>query len=792
MNRITTGIVLALAAAFLMGCGGSSAPAPEGPDNNGNGGNNNPNFLDVAAPQSITGDHSVTTVPGQLNVETGATEAQFTAIADKFGYEVLKFDEGHATVQVPVGGETVAADLLEKEFTVISAEPVQRINTPKINYSNLTEFQKSVSIYPGDPFYSDRPISLDTDGTNFGLFNEIGQGQPMNFQGFPTAWDIAMNPGPANAQVSVAIIDAGFFDYTINPRGDFNAALLDAAASGSIDGAGNFTAGFAAATWELDDDGDMTTRDFPWRNTGELMLGILAADHNTFRPFGIDLDGSATIDPDEIWNEGMAGVNPGEDENGNFTGAVSYILIKTGSLNVDTWSFTDNEIAASIDHAVASGANIILLGMFGNAAPSAVVTTAIANARNSDVLVIAPAGDVVESFNGTGFDNAPVDITVNPVTPGSDLGVLSVAGTGLNKVDPTTLPPLGGGEANPGNGWSPLINAPFNDDIYGVASLWSNTGASMAAVGFSMGFSWEPYLINGDGVVDPVVMVPGENYALTIDRFGTSGAAAYVAGAASQVFQTLTFANGGTPPNDDDVQAELLAAAGAPIPGTLQGGILNAGLAMASAINGGSLVSVEPALQFTAPGGNTANWLSQPADAVTRGTDISINPTVINGTAPFTLTVTWGEGKPDAVVNNWNSGDIVTLVGGYDLLGVHAIGVTVEDSNGLTASAIIVFQVINPLAATITVETATGATASPAALKAGTAYRFKANPANVYTGNGNVTTYSWDFNGDSTEDATGPSPVFTFPSAGNNTVTLTITETLRPDTVRTLDVTVIP
>lgn len=769
MKRLTTGILLAFAAAFIFGCGGSSAPTPGGGDNNG--GNNDSNGLSVAAPDSISGSHNVTTVPGQLNVATGATQAQFKALAGKFGYSVLSFKSGHATVQVPVGKEDEAAANLVKQYSVISAERVNVINTPAVRY-NQAVGTKNASFYPLNPWYSDGGVGLSDDGgspAKLILANIIGQGQPMNFQGFPTAWDVSLSPAVAAEPVSIALIDAGWFDYSTVDRPMLDETILDPVNSGSVDGAGNFTPGLAAATWDINDDGDPNTVDPPYRDAGEKMLGVLAADINAYLPWDlVDFDGDSIPD---VWNEGLAGINPN----------ANYILIKTGTLNVDQWSFSDNELAASIDHAVAAGANIILLGMFGNAAPSATLTTAVDNARAAGVLVIAPAGDVVDSFNGSGFDDTPVD--VSGVSPAGAAGVLSVAGTGLNRIQPP-LPDVNGNPNN-GIGWDPLINAPFDSDINTVAS-WSNTGADMAGVGFGMGFTIHPYIY--DQPAADRIAFPGYNYLLTIDRFGSLWAAAYTAGAASQVYQTLTNVNGST--DDDAVEAELLAAAGGPIPGTTQAGILNAGFAEASAINGGNIISVLPPLSFTAPGGDTAAWLSQAADGVDRGTDLSIQPTVVNATDPITLTVNWGDGSAPTVVNGWTSGSIVTKTGGYADLGAYAITVTAEDANSLTASAIVIIHVINPLSANITIESATGSAVGAAALKKATTYRFNANPANVFTGAGNTTTFSWDFNGDAVEDATGPTPTFSFPSAGAFTVTLTVVESLRPDTTRTLDVTV--
>ena len=196
------------------------------------------------------------------------------------------------------------------------------IHTPLTGYFPPQTLKQS-SFYPGDPFYADNSTEIgnngtdhDGDGSAFELYNEIAQGQPMNFQGFPTAWDVALSPSVANEPVEIAIIDAGWWDYTTNPRGDFDSALIDTdplTGSGQIDGSGNFTPGLSAIKWDINDDGDDTTRDFPYRYTGEEVLGVLAADLGTFRPFGIDVDGSGTTDPDEIWNEGMAGINPGQD-----------------------------------------------------------------------------------------------------------------------------------------------------------------------------------------------------------------------------------------------------------------------------------------------------------------------------------------------------------------------------------------------------------------------------------------------------------------------------------------------
>ena len=141
----------------------------------------------------------------------------------------------------------------------------------------------------------------------------------------------------------------------------------------------------------------------------------------------------------------------------------------------------------------------------------------------------------------------------------------------------------------------------------------------------------------------------------------------------------------------------------------------------------------------------------------------------------------------------------VTLTGGYDTLGLKGLNITVTDSNDLSVNLGFAIHVINPLTASISISNADGVAVPLANLKDLTPYRFSANAANVYTGDlggvPNTTTYSWDFNGDSVEDATGPNPSFQYPPVAgvqNYTITLTITEAVRPDTVVTADVTVSP
>lgn len=778
-----TMFALIAAAAFclqLASCGGSSAASPtvERP---------NPaqqSSFSILPPDEVAGSRDVSKVSGALCILTGASRARLEQLLQPYGGQISSLEYGRAYVNLPDGVDLgAAAKELTKQFAITSAQPVGLIHTTRPVYDLPT--LRAPSYTPFVPYYADLTAGFQFDGTNVSIVNGfIGQAQPMNIMGFNAAWDVSLTPAIAVEPVSIAIIDAGFWDFTVlDIPGLPDETVIDAANSGFVAGDGTFTAGVPAAAWDLfDDDADANTPDVPYRWTGNLLLGALAASDQFYYPRAFDLNGDTVTTPDEVWNEGMMGVNPN----------ASYILIKTGAIAGNSWAFSDNDIAESIDHAVAAGANIVLLGMFGTGAVGTNVSASIQNARDNNVLVIAPAGDVVDSFDGTTFSSAPVDIRSTSVTPASDPNCVSVAATGFNRIGALGDVDFGGGPiANDGVGWSPRFNPPFDSAYMDVASF-SNWNATVAAVGFGIGFSSRPFLQSGD--VPPEIL-PGFNYGFTVDRFGTALASAYVAGAASQIFQILSNVNG-TPPTDDEVLSELLSTVQfsgmTNMWGTdgTDGGLLNAGFAAASALNGGNILNTLPAMQFT------QLQFSQPFAAVTRGTDLSITATIANGTAPFTLEVDWGDGNPPTVVDPWTNNDPVTLTGGYDALGLRGITVTVTDSNALTASVGVEVSVINPLSCNISISDALGLAVLPTAVISATNYRFSANATNVYTGEiggtPNTTTFNWNFDADAAYEATGPNPTFAFPTTGSFTITLDVAEDVRPDSSFTLDVTVIP
>ena len=814
MKYAHLGLILIVATIAMYGCGGGGGVST--PDNGGSTGNQK--TLQPVAPGNVVGGHTVSIIPDQVNIVTGATPQQLQSIVGAYGFSVLSQSGSRATIQLSGGvSPSDAAKLLEKEYSIVSAEPVHRILCPRFDYAS-SNVARQASFTPGDPFFGEQFIGFGSFGTPpaWGYAQFIGQAFAMNVMGFNGAWDVALSD-PAGEDVRITIIDAGWFDYsTAGTRAGFNDGLLDDDNSGFLASDGTLTPGLAAATWDVHDVGNGTPPVYsrvPYRDTGELMLGVLAADLNTYTPRAYDFNGTADIQEDEVWNEGIAGINPN----------ATLIIIKTGAVSGtppdDVWSFSDNDIAEAIKYAAADSADlnggkwpnggadadIILLGMFAQGAVAANIQTQVNTARSNDVLVIAPAGDVMDSFDGSVdppvFTDTPVDITVTPVTPASATGIVSVSAAGCNHVgtlpDVTiTNPPPDHDVPNIGRGWTPGLAEPLNDPYYDLAR-YSNTGAMIAGVGYGIGFDTRPFFIGGgDGSQgDPYIMIPGENYTLTLTNFGTVWSAAYVAGAASQVFQTLSFVNSAAP-TDDEVLSELtstvqFAGMTGLVPG---GGLLNAGAAMTSAINGGHLNTILPALGLAAQ-------VSQPFAAVTRGTDFVVTPTAINGTAPFTLIVDWDNGTTPVTIDPWTSGDAVTLTGGYSTLGLKGLNLTLTDDDNQSVNLAFAIHVIDPLTASISITDAAGAAAAVGNLIAQTPYRFTANLANVYTGTlgdppvANTMTISWDFNGDSTVDASGANPSYTYaqvPSNTNYTVTLTINETVRPDTVVTADVTVKP
>lgn len=804
MKHIAITVLIVILGVMLAGCGGgTSTPDP--------GSNDTPEPTQLLAPTpptSVVGDHGTSVVPDQLNVLTGANTPALDAQLERFGISVAHKNGGWATLDLPSGTDLDwAIGELEKEYNITRAEKVHVLHTARAEYDKAAV--RAASYLPFDPMFADDFSTLGFDHENqvwTYLTGWVGQAVPMNTSNWQAAWDVSLQPGPAGREVRVAVIDAGFANWR---RGNSfvptDPDLVDSDHSGFVAADGTVTTGLAAAEWDLyDHDADPGSAELPYRIEGELVLGMLADDigdpvvQNGYIIQGYDFDGEGIEDSD-WWNEGIAGMNPN----------ATYIVIKTGQINGgnDGWEFSDNHLAEAIDYAAALStddngglwpnggceADIILLGMFANADVGGNVSTAIATARTNNALVIAPAGDVTHTatFAGDppvfdGWGETPVDISVTPVTPASDPNCIAVCGTGINRQGDLGQFTAGSDTYNNlGIGWAPTFGDPF-EFTYREIPDYCNTGGDIAAMAYGIGAGYHPFLVAGD----PSERIPGYTYNITYNSFGSIYAAAYVTGAASIVHQALHEANNAEP-TDDDVWAALSNDGVdlwqfAPLTGLAGGGgFLDAGASAWHAFSGGTLYQRGMSWQ-------TIEW-SQPLGAVTRGTDFEITPTVNLGNAPFILTVDWDNGLGEVVVDPWVNGDPVTLTGGWDTLGLKGVNMTVEDADGQLDTFALELHVINPLSAGITITNIAGSIIQPTNLGAGVSNRWNANLTNVYEGEiggvQNVMSFDWDF-GDGLGTSTSENPSYGFPTADSYTVTLTVSETARPDSVFTLDVTV--
>jgi hypothetical protein len=787
MQRIYLVMAAILISLFAYGCGGSGDIADPGAPAGDTG---NTNLIAVDTPSSIVGNHSVSLIPGRLDITTAVSDAELDAVLERYGYSLLERDGNNASISVPQGIDLqLAARELSKEYAIMEASPSHLINTPVVSYSqprmdvSLLADMKSSSYLPLDPMFDGVFFGFSFDGTDGSIVNWTGQANGLNANGFPGAWDVGFSANVSANAVSVAIIDAGWFDYSTIDRADLDeAGQLDAANSGSVDGTGTFTSGLAAAEWDTFDNAGVFT---PYRDTGDVLLGIMAALPNNWNVRGFDIDGSGgDLTDTEVWNEGIMGCAP----------LATYMLVKTGSESGGNWTFSDAELAASIDHAVASGAKVILLGMFGTGSPGAALSAALQNANDNNVLCIAPAGDVVNSFNGTDFDETAVDITVTDITPASDPNCVAVSATGPNR-----FPYAGGVDVtgdsnpdfdNPNTGWFPRWAAPFAERFFEVP-LWSNTGGDIAACSVSIGFGPHPFLINGADVI------PGNNYNNNISRFSTSNAAAYVAGAAAMTCQALTAANGGTPPSDEEVLqvlmdttqnefVDLLGLVDNPLtPDPGDGGLLSASGAL-NAVAGGGVSG--PSMSLSVPTGQLV-----PATLLTT---FQLAPQVSGGTGPFDLSIDWNNGAAPVVVNNWVNQDPVALTGGWDTLGKKTILISVTETTGdmRTSNRTVEVPVYNAVSTSLTVmgpidpgDPGLGEKLfTPAqAIQDAVTYTYSSNVANVFTGsvNGvpNNPQFGWDFDGDDVVDKVGSTVEHAFINTGSFNIKFIVTQDLFPD-----------
>ncbi|MCB1221688.1 MAG: hypothetical protein H7A35_02830 [Planctomycetales bacterium] len=776
MKRIYLVMAAILVSLFAFSCGGGSGQVAD--PNTPAGGNGDQNGELSLSPFTVEGERGVSIIDGKLNIRSAVSDSELDAVLGRYNCAVDSRDGSKAVIDVPPGTDLEALSReLVKEYAISDASPIHRINIPVV----LDKFDggKVSSWVPQDPYASTEFVGIGDNGTDLVAALFPGQGMPNEILGMNSAWDVTLIGAASAAPVNIAIIDAGFYDYSVEARADLDATpgtgQIDEVNSGSVASDGTFVAGYTAASWDLFDDGDPGTQDLPFRQTGENLFGMLASLHNNIFSvsFGDTSVGGAppdgTIDSNEIFNEGIAGMVPN----------AKYMLIKTGEPNGNAWSFTDNHIAESIDHAVAAGANIILLGMFAEGPVGGSVSTALANAADNDVLCIAPAGDTVLSYNAGTFD-APADIGTTSFTPASDPNCFSVSSTGFKRVDISLLDPQDPGAGpipNNGRAFRPFSIAGFNESYFAVQAC-SNTNTDISAPGFGIGWAVHPY---SGGTF------PGHNYNLQFSQFGTAPAAAYVAGAAAMVYKSLSAANG-TPPSDDEVRQVLLDNVHDPalfdFTG-VSGGLLNISQAV-NAVAGGGVSG--PAMGLSVPAGQLV-----PATLLTT---FQLAPAVTGGTGPFDLSIDWGNGDAPTVVNNWASNDPVALTGGWDTLGLKTVLITVSETTGdmRSANRTVEIPVYNAITSNLTVmgpidpqDPGQGeklfTPAQP--IQDAVTYTFSANVANVFNGSVNGTPnnpqFGWDFDGDNVIDKPGTTVEHAFINTGSFNIKFIVTQDVLPD-----------
>ncbi len=474
------------------------------------------------------------------------------------------------------------------------------------------------------------------------------------------------------------------------------------------------------------------------------------------------------------------------------------MIIKTGVVSGTNWSFSDAHIAASINHAVDNGANIILLGMWAVGPVAPAVQTAINDARTADVLVVAPAGmamlDTTDADPNNWTWGTPG--AVGTVTPAAAAGCLSVSGTGFEQIDMDQTP-----EPPPGYANSILANI---GDAWNETASYSYTGGDMAAVGWAV--TWAGNFYNAGINVNTSVNASG--------NVDIAYAAAYVAAAASICYQGLVNANSGTPPPDiDSVIEDILINESLQLPAGER--FLAAGSAASVANNGGWDQIIE-SLDITnySMSGAVFNAFGNAFLEVGQATDLAASMTSNGGN--YEIIVVWGDGEvypnqpaPPAppVYQSYTPGFPITHT--YTVAGDYRCTIrareTVNDTYDEVSFSVFVYNSLN---ASLQIKNVDGGTAT--ALVIDEVYQVFSNPAyNPITGN--VVTFDWDFNWNgvnanfTVDVANRENPLFSYDTApggysgpinyldlgpGTYKIGLRVTQTRRPTTYYTIDVTV--
>ncbi len=753
MFRFIAFIILTISALALIACGGGGAKVNPNPNPPAGGGddvtNTKPDMKAIENRIATSTDY----IKDEILVKTPLEGTELDSLARKYGLEVKTKAGNWATLAVPDRNLTGAIEKIAREQTVYDATI---INT----YTSKTRFP-DVGIR--DDVTLRKPNFLPTEWTFSEVYRDNiwvdGEGNPFVGLGQKVGWDPVSGQGGLDNGLRgegavVAIIDGGTYIDPTSTGGAIENIFVHYELR-DPDGLGGLvterlhssSAGYNGTTWTLalddptaisyiESDGNI------YRFEGNMMLGLAAA--NTSVPINIGGDPPIIV--------GMAGIAP----------RAQYMVLKIGTPNLNPddpdYTFNDAHIAAAIDYAVANGADIIGLGMWADTGGvhNPAIVTAITNARNSNVLVLAPTGQDLAQ-EGPFWDATNEvwiygdSVATSQISPAGAPGVLSVGSTGY------------------------VTNAMQN--MYTFAprlDVRPNSRAGFTASDadiYATGIGYTLWQFNQATAPDPPDWFP----LLTPGSFiGNEMALGYALGAAALGYEGI-LTNGD--PTDIDNQVAILLLQGG-IEDTDINRLLNVNYVAQIANNGGYDL-VYRALEIFAT-------LPTSANAVTTNEDFSIEPVINGGEGPYQILIDRGDGTstPPGGFTPWSSGTIYEKDGGYTEPGVYVLVLRAMDNRGNEASGIATLLVTNPLsAAPVVMEEPGGdpiqppSPGSPVPLIINTNYVFNAKPFNLLGLGGE--TYSWDF-GDGSAPATEQNPVHKYLGTGNFPVNLTIDDGIRP------------
>lgn len=758
MFRFIAFIILSISVAVLFACGGGGAKVNPNPNPPAGGGDD----VTTTKPDMKAIENRIATstdyIEDEILVKTPLEGTELDSLARKYGLEVKTKAGNWATLSVPDRNLTGAIEKIAREQTVYDATIINTYISEsdeiEVKYRDDLKHRKP-NFLPTEPTFSD--IYIDNIWIDQNQNPFLGFGQKVGWD--PISGQGGLDNGLRGEGVVVAIVDGGIY---IDPA-SIGGSIADIVVHYELqdpDGIGGvFTdrlhpssAGYNGTTWTLAIDSPsaisyIESDGFIYRQNGNRAIGLAAA--NTSVPITFNIGG----DPPESIIVGMAGLAP----------RAQYMILKIGTPNLDplnpAYTFNDAEIAAAIDYAVASGANIIALGMWADTGGvhNPAIVTAVANARNSNVLVLAPTGENFE-LEGPYWDSGTETWTYNQnvdttqISPAGIQGVISVGSSGYvtDALKSVFTFEARVADVYPNNQAGYTAN---NADVYATGTGYTLHQVNFAAEGDPP--DWFPY------------MTPGS-------FLGNVMSLGYVMGAAALGYEGIF--NFGNPANIDDQVATLLLRGG--LEDTDFNRLLNVNYVAQIANNGGYDL-VYPALEVFAT-------LPTSANAVTTNEPFSLEPVINGGEGPYQILIDWGDGTstPPGGFAPWVSGTIYEKDGGYTEPGVYVLVLRALDNRGNEASGIATLLVTNPLsAAPIVMEEPGGdpiqppSPGSPIPLTINTNYVFNAKPFNLLGLGGE--SYSWDF-GDGSAPATEQNPVHKYLGTGNFPVNLSIDDGIRP------------